>query len=113
MKEKGELETPIGPSGKKARCLCSVSIFPGPKIGQRGEVRADSGPRRGCQAPPACAGGNTLLAPGLARVSAQPVALLPGMFSLLLPGLLATVPSPGERLLERECHLLGTDHPGL
>lgn len=33
LKEKRELETHLEPSGKKARCLCSVSIFPGPKIG--------------------------------------------------------------------------------
>lgn len=35
LKEKRELAAHIRPSGKKARCLCSVSIFPGLKIGAK------------------------------------------------------------------------------
>lgn len=44
LEGKRELENRIRPSGKKARCFCSVSMFPGPKIGVKEEVRADSRP---------------------------------------------------------------------
>lgn len=95
LKEKGEPETPAGPSRKEALLPLPCQHFSRDENRALEEVRADSGPE-GLPAPPPpnCAGGNTL------QALCSPCLCFCQSFSkeasLLLPGL-AIVSSPGQR----------------